>query len=59
VCSSDLFENFDIQTIAPGYGTVLRGRRHVERQFSVLDEVLDKLDRKNIAPAYVARGLER
>ncbi len=56
---ADVFERFEIETIAPGYGTVLRGRRHVERQFGVLDEVLDKLDRKNIAPAYVPRGLER
>lgn len=54
-----VFKKFDIQTIAPGYGTILRGRRHVERQFGVLDEVLDKLDRQNIAPAYVPRGLER
>ena len=56
---ADVFESFDIETIAPGYGTILRGRGHVERQFEVLDEVLDKLDRKNVPPAYVPRGLER
>ncbi|MFT5180986.1 MAG: flavorubredoxin [Alphaproteobacteria bacterium] len=56
---NDVFENFDIQTIAPGYGTILCGRSHVERQFAVLDEVLDKLDRKNVPPAYIPRGLMR
>ena len=56
---SDVFEKFDIQTIAPGYGTILRGRAHVERQFAVLDEVLDKLDRTNVPPAYIPRGLMR
>lgn len=56
---NDVFERFDIQTIAPGYGTMLRGRKHVERQFEVLDEVLERLDRTNIRPAYVPRGLER
>ena len=56
---NDVFEKFDIQTIAPGYGTILRGRGHVERQFAVLDEVLDKLDRKNVPPAYIPRGLMR
>lgn len=56
---NDVFEKFDIQTIAPGYGTILRGREHVERQFAVLDDVLAQLDRSNIAPAYVPRGLER
>lgn len=56
---NDVFERFDIQTIAPGYGTMLRGRKHVERQFEVLDEVLERLDRTNVRPAYVPRGLER
>jgi len=56
---NDVFEQFDIQAIAPGYGTVFRGRGHVERQFGMLDEVLDKLDRKNIPPAYIPRGLMR
>lgn len=55
----DVFEQFDIQAIAPGYGTIFRGRRHVERQFGVLDEVLEKLDRKHVTPAYVQRGLLR
>jgi len=56
---ADVYRSFDIQTIAPGYGAIFRGRRHVERQFDTLDGVLKMLDRKNIAPAYVPRGLER
>lgn len=56
---ADVYDRFDIDTIAPGYGTILRGRDHVERQFAVLDDVLGQLDRTNVAPAYVPRGLER
>lgn len=54
-----VFEEFDIETLAPGYGTILRGRDQVERQFTVLDNVLRQLDRSNIKPQYVPRGLER
>jgi flavorubredoxin len=56
---ADVFERFDIETIAPGYGTILCGRRHVEKQFAVLDEVLGALDRTRVRPAYVPRGLMR
>ena len=56
---NDIYKRYNIQTIAPGYGTILRGRSHVERQFDVLDEVLEKLDRQHILPAYVPRGMER
>ena len=56
---AEVYDRFDIETIAPGYGTIMNGRRHVDRQFEVLDDVLSQLDRTNIAPAYVPRGLER
>ena len=56
---AEVYDRLDIETIAPGYGTILRGRQHVERQFAVLAEVLDQLDRTKVAPAYVPRGLER
>jgi len=56
---ADVYDSFDIETIAPGYGAILRGRNHVDRQFAVLDDVLDQLDRGNIPPAYVPRALER
>ncbi|MEP4377838.1 MAG: hypothetical protein ABJ215_11730 [Alphaproteobacteria bacterium] len=56
---ADVYDRFEIENIAPGYGTILRGRRHVDRQFQVLDDVLDQLDRTRVAPAYVPRGLVR
>jgi flavorubredoxin len=56
---ADVYDRFDIETIAPGYGTILSGREHVDQQFAVLDDVLGQLDRTNVAPAYVPRGLER
>lgn len=54
-----VFEEFPIETIAPGYGAVLRGRETVERQFKVLDDVLRDLDRSRVRPGYVSRALER
>ncbi|MEK9661696.1 MAG: hypothetical protein VW644_08185 [Alphaproteobacteria bacterium] len=54
-----VFETYDIETLAPGYGTILRGREQVERQFTVLDNVLRDLDRSNTKPRYVPRGMER
>ncbi len=56
---ADVFDRYDIETIAPGYGTILRGRALVERQFSVLDDVLRGLDRRVVKPRYVPRGMER
>ena len=56
---AEVYDRFDIETIAPGYGRIMSGRRHVDKQFEVLDDVLDQLDRTNVAPAYVPRGLER
>lgn len=56
---TDVFRRYDIETIAPGYGAILRGREVVERQFSVLDDVLRDLDRSVVAPRYIPRDLER
>ena len=56
---AEIFKRYDIETIAPGYGTILRGRHLVKQQFSVLDEVLSALDRSAVKPGYVALGLER
>ncbi|MYA95559.1 MAG: hypothetical protein F4X91_04025 [Nitrospinae bacterium] len=56
---ADVFERYEIETIAPGYGAILRGRHLVERQFAALDEVLAGLDRSVVKPGYVALGLER
>lgn len=57
--AADVFDRYDIETIAPGYGAILRGRALVERQFSVLDDVLRSLDRRAVKPRYVPRGMER
>ena len=56
---AEVFERYEIETIAPGYGAILCGRHLVEQQFTVLDEVLAGLDRKVVKPGYVALGLER
>lgn len=52
---AEVFERYDIETIAPGYGRILRGRSLVERQFAMFDEVLRRLDRSEISPGYVDR----
>ena len=54
-----VFEEYRIETIAPGYGAILRGRKLVERQFQLLDTVLRDLDRSRIKPSYVPRAMER
>ena len=56
---ADVFEKYDIENLAPGYGAILMGRELVERQFSVLDEVLRDLDRSVVDPRYVPRDMER
>jgi len=54
-----VFEEHRIETIAPGYGAILRGREVVERQYQLLDAVLADLDRSRVAPDYIPRTLER
>ncbi len=56
---ADVFARCDIETIAPGYGAILRGRALAERQFSVLDEILRNLDRSAVEPQYVPRSMQR
>ena len=56
---ADVFKTYDIETIAPGFGAILTGRDMVERQFSVLDEVLRDADRSKVEPYYVPRSLQR
>jgi flavorubredoxin len=50
-----VFDKYPIETIAPGYGRVLRGRALVERQYSMFDQVLARLDQSVVAPRYVDR----
>lgn len=54
-----VFEEYRIETIAPGYGAILRGRELVEQQFKMLDDILRDLDRSRVKPDYVSRALER
>jgi hypothetical protein len=52
---NSVFEKYDIENIAPGYGRIHRGREAVIRQFTMLDEVLRDLDCGRIKPQYVDR----
>ena len=56
---ADVFERYDIEIIAPGYGAIFKGRDLVEKEYALLDRVLGALDRSQSRAAYVPRGLER
>ncbi len=55
----EIFDRYDIETIAPGYGCILRGRRVVARHYRMLDEVLKSCDRSVAISRYVGRDEER
>src|SRR5207253_3552385 len=55
----DVFDTYDVETIAPGYGCILRGRNVVERHYRMLDEVLKGLDKRVAVSRYVGRDEER
>ena len=50
-----VFEQCDIETVAPGYGKILRGRATVERHYAMLDEVLRREDRSLVPARYIPR----
>jgi hypothetical protein len=54
-----VFETYDIETIAPGYGAIFRGRDLVEKQFRIFDDVLASLDKSLHTSRYVDRDEER
>lgn len=54
-----VFKRYPIETIAPGYGAILRGRDLVEQQFAALDDILRRLDRSRTRQYYVSRDLVR
>lgn len=54
-----VFETYDIETLAPGYGAIFRGRALVEKQFEIFDEVLASLDKSVVKSRYVDRDEER
>jgi flavorubredoxin len=52
-------DTYDIETLAPGYGAIIRGRDLVEKQFRIFDDVLASLDRDVQPSRYVDRDEER
>jgi flavorubredoxin len=55
----DVFGRYDVETIAPGYGCILRGRKVVARHYQMLDEILKGLDKSVAVSRYVSRDEER
>ncbi len=55
----NVFDKYDVETIAPGYGCILRGRKVVARHYQMLDEILKGLDKSVAVSRYVARDEER
>jgi len=54
-----VFDTCDVETIAPGYGAILRGRNVVERHYRMLDEFLKACDKSVAVSRYVGRDEER
>jgi hypothetical protein len=55
----NVFDKYDIECIAPGYGCILRGRNVVERHYRMLDEFLKACDKSVAVSRYVTRDEER
>jgi hypothetical protein len=55
----DVFDKCDVETIAPGYGCILRGRKVVARHYQMLDEFLKTCDKSVAVSRYVSRDEER
>lgn len=55
----EVFDKYDIETIAPGYGCILRGRKVVARHYRMLDEFLKACDKSVAVSRYVFRDEER
>src|ERR1700720_291851 len=56
---ADVFDTYDIECIAPGYGCILRGRNVVARHYAMLDEFLKACDKSVAVSRYVTRDEER
>jgi len=54
-----VFDQYDIETIAPGYGCILSGRKVVARHYQMLDEFLKSCDKSVAVSRYVTRDEER
>jgi hypothetical protein len=55
----NIFQKHDIETLAPGYGCILRGRKSVAKHYQLLDDVLKSLDKSVAVSRYVDRDEER
>jgi hypothetical protein len=55
----EVFDKYDIETIAPGYGCILRGRAVVARHYQMLDDFLKACDKSVAVSRYVMRDEER
>jgi hypothetical protein len=55
----NVFDKYDVETIAPGYGCILRGRNVVARHYQMLDEFLKASDKSRMVSRYVTRDEER
>jgi flavorubredoxin len=55
----NVFDKYDVETIAPGYGCILRGRHVVARHYKMLDEILKACDKSVAVSRYVTRDEER
>jgi len=55
----DVFDRYDVETIAPGYGCILHGRKVVARHYQMLDDILKACDRNVAVSRYVSRDEER
>ena len=54
-----IFDKYEIETIAPGYGCILHGRKVVARHYQMLDEFLKACDKSVAVSRYVPRDEER
>jgi hypothetical protein len=55
----DIFDKYDVETIAPGYGCILSGRTVVARHYRMLDDFLKACDKSVAVSRYVTRDEER
>jgi flavorubredoxin len=55
----EVFDKYDIETIAPGYGCILRGRNVVARHYRMIDDFLKSCDKSVAVSRYVSRDEER
>ena len=54
-----VFDKYDIETLATGYGCILTGRKVVQRHYKMLDEFLKACDKSRMVSRYVTRDEER